>query len=308
MIIQDIVSREPFQAASRNIMEVLRRSIDVQTLFIAVNDKVDNFILTAFNRHEQLVEAGTSFPFEHTYCKLACANGKLAVTIPDTENDPLTAVLGLTRKLGKSSFIGVPIRSSSGEAFGTICAIDKRPKVFTAQEVELFHSMSELLSHVLSIEYAQYKDEVTDVFNRRFIDVVQRTHDLIRHPLGALCIDLKDFKEINSTYGHAYGDSLLVKCASILAKLCGEDSAIVRLQGDRFIVLLPNSLPMRMAEQAQTLLTGLERIDLPSGERLSVSIGAAFSDSWTASINDLIHRADTKMLSVKLRSGHGFAY
>ncbi|GGO01580.1 sensor domain-containing diguanylate cyclase [Saccharibacillus kuerlensis] len=308
MIIQEIVSREPFKAASRNVMEVLRRSVDVDALFIAVNDKVNNFILTAVNKHEQLIEADTSLPFEQSYCKLVCGGGKIATVIPNTESDRLTAALDVTRKMGRSSFVGVPLCLENGEAFGTICAIDKQVRDFTNEELELFYSMANLLSHVLTVEYEGYKDSVTDAFNRRYLEVLQRSYDMTRDPLSALYIDLNGFKSINMTYGHAYGDKLLDKCVRMVMKLCGDKAAIVRLHSDQFIVFIHESHPIRLTEQAQTILAGLEKIQLPSGEQITASIGAALSDPWTASLNDLIHRADTKMLSVKSRSGHGIAY
>ncbi|NGZ74752.1 sensor domain-containing diguanylate cyclase [Saccharibacillus alkalitolerans] len=308
MIIQDIASREPFKAASHNVIEVLRRSVDVDSLFIAVNDKVENFILTAVNKREQLIEAGTSLPFEETYCKLVCGGGKMATVIPDTKRDRLTAALDVTGKLGRSSFVGVPLLLGNGEAFGTICALDKRARIFTTQELELFQSMAELLSHVLTIEYDRYKDTITDAFNRKFLEAIQRSHDMTRHRLSALYVDLNGFKDINLNYGHAYGDGLLAKSARILIKLCGENAALIRLQADQFVALIPETHPIRVTEQAQAALTALGKIQLPCGGYLTASIGAALSDPWTASINDLIHCADTKMLSVKSRSGHGIAY
>ncbi|WP_179218491.1 sensor domain-containing diguanylate cyclase [Saccharibacillus sp. O23] len=308
MIIQEIASREPFVAMSRNVMEVLRRSVDVQSLFITVNNKVDNFIVAAADQQNQLLDAGASLPFEQTYCKLVCAGGRTATVIPDTQRDPLTAVLGITRQLGRSSFIGVPLCWSNGEAFGTICALDKRVRHFSPQEVDLFQSMAALLSHVLSVEYERYKDPVTDAFNRKFLETLQLSRDVTRSPLAALYVDLRGFKEINRMFGHAYGDGLLSRCARTIIKFCGEEAALVRLQGDQFVVLIPETHPIRLAERGQALLAGLQKIRLPSGEFLTASIGAALSDAWTASINDLIYRADIKMLSVKSRSGHGFVY
>ncbi|WP_223067942.1 sensor domain-containing diguanylate cyclase [Paenibacillus caui] len=307
-MIQEILQRKPFSATSQNIIEILRQSIDVSTIFIAINDHVKDTILKAFNQGGVWIEEGLELPFEESYCRLVCANGRMATVIADTEQDPLTASLQMTKLLGRSSFIGVPLHLEDGTTFGTICAIDRKPGTFKEREISLFLAVAELLSNVVGLEYAQFKDTVTGAFNRIFLDTMSQFFNMKSKALGILFVDIDNFKAINREFGHAYGDRLLVQCARIMERVCGENPIIIRMQGDQFVIIFHETNLNRLIKHAQALLAAIRRTSLPSGGNISASIGIALSEEWTTDVLELLQRADAKMLTVKNRSKNGFAY
>ena len=62
--------------------------------------------------------------------------------------------------------------------------------------------------------------------------------DRSKNKAAVLFIDLDNFKDVNDSYGHAYGDELLIQFSKRIASELREDSCLSRISGDEFIILL----------------------------------------------------------------------
>ncbi len=86
-----------------------------------------------------------------------------------------------------------------------------------------------------------YTDEITDINNRRQIAraYVRMTESLgASKRLFAMMIDADDFKQMNDSYGHAYGDAMLVQMAHMLEAICAPSrDFLARMGGDEFVIL-----------------------------------------------------------------------
>lgn len=51
-------------------------------------------------------------------------------------------------------------------------------------------------------------------------------------------IDIDDFKHINDTYGHIFGDQVIRRVAEIMQELVGQRGVIGRFGGDEYVILL----------------------------------------------------------------------
>lgn len=100
-------------------------------------------------------------------------------------------------------------------------------------------------------------DSLTGLFNHRTF-YERLTEELKRatrydSPLSIVLIDLDDFKSVNDTHGHQFGDHLLVKCAEWLRHDLRETDIICRYGGDEFGVILPETT----REDAHTMMCRL---------------------------------------------------
>ncbi|GAB6989695.1 response regulator [Paenibacillus pini] len=138
--------------AAGSILEMISEIIQVNTFFVASNDKVSNTILKAFNRNELLIQEGTVLPYDQTYCSLVIEKGAKPLIIDDTSIDPLTCGMEITHSLGSSSFIGVPIWRKDGQVFGTICAMDQNAYTYNERDITLLNAMATFLSYVIELE------------------------------------------------------------------------------------------------------------------------------------------------------------
>src|SRR3954452_20751748 len=114
------------------------------------------------------------------------------------------------------------------------------------------------------------------------------------HPLGAVILDLDDFKAVNDTRGHAAGDELLREVARKLQAELRAYDQVARYGGDEFVLLLPGSdeaMTAHVAERCRDAIGGV------------CSIGvAAWHDGLDA--DGLLEQADRALMLAK-RTGKG---
>ncbi|TYS58418.1 GAF domain-containing protein [Sutcliffiella horikoshii] len=143
-----------FDEAADNILKMMSRLLDINTLFIAKNDRCTNKIMKVLNKKDILLEEGGTLPFEQTFCKLSVDHGTKPLIIPDITQSDLTKDMVVTKSLGEGSFIGIPIYYEDGENYGTLCGLDNRPYNFREELIEIFETMGSLLTYVLELDEA----------------------------------------------------------------------------------------------------------------------------------------------------------
>ncbi len=135
-------------------------------------------------------------------------------------------------------------------------------------------------------------DELTGAHNRNCYNL-EIDKISINHPgfVGIIFIDINQLKEANDTYGHSYGDDLIITCAAILKKTF--DASVYRVGGDEFVVLYQNNDENHFDKQHIALLELLSK-----EEKLRASVGHAKSFS-SADLFDKIDEADQEMYTEK---------
>ncbi len=101
-----------------------------------------------------------------------------------------------------------------------------------------------IFSYILLQQELFETDPLTGAFNRNFFNsfvskINKLPIDLSK--LGAINIDLDEFKNINDTYGHKVGDDVLKNFVLLLNKAFKKKSKIVRMGGDEFIIIIENT-------------------------------------------------------------------
>ena len=157
------------ETAAASALDLLSEIIGVDTLFVATNDGKTNHIIKALNRDQKLVEEGSSLPFFDTYCSLVVTGLDPVLVIPDTSDSTLTCSMEVTKTLGPTSFIGVPIILPNGEPVGTICGMDRHGYQFTSRDQELLKRVAKLFSYVAGLERIAYRDGLTGAYSREFL-------------------------------------------------------------------------------------------------------------------------------------------
>ena len=128
--------------------------------------------------------------------------------------------------------------------------------------------------------------------------------------LGLMLMDLDRFKEVNDTFGHHFGDSLLKQVAFRLRNQIDGDDFAARLGGDEFAVIIPRVKDSSaVAAMARRILGTLEQPFVIEGQVLEVgaSIGVAFYPEQGFDARTLLRRADVAMYTAKQKqSGYSF--
>ena len=161
------------------------------------------------------------------------------------------------------------------------------------------------------IKNLAYFDPLTHLPNRRLmIDRLQQALALnIRSKReGALLfIDLDDFKSLNDSLGHDYGDLLLQQVAQRLKSCVREGDTVARFGGDEFVVMLENLSEHTLEAAEQTEAVGQKIIGALNQSYLlnnfkhhsTPSIGATLFGEHSHSTEDLLKQADIAMYQAK---------
>jgi len=128
--------------------------------------------------------------------------------------------------------------------------------------------------HTIELDDAS-KDELTGLYNRTATGKVlnlETKEGFAKY--GTLFImDVDDFKTINDTGGHTFGDEVLEKVADALQKTVGKKGVAIRWGGDEFIGIFTKEEAMP-EEALKKLMQTIEQIPLKDGKYVSGSFGA----------------------------------
>ena len=174
------------------------------------------------------------------------------------------------------------------------------------QYEELAARIYSLLTRSKTYEQMAFRDPLTGVFNRRYMDhqiqsELQRTQRY-PSPISVAFIDIDYFKRINDTYGHAVGDQVLQGLANLLNHQSRVTDLIARYGGEEFVILMPGTTE----EEAEKLLTKLREIvhQQPVAKVNEQSYHVTFSagiSQWRddLSADDWLQTADEAMYRAK---------
>jgi cyclic di-GMP phosphodiesterase Gmr len=146
-----------------------------------------------------------------------------------------------------------------------------------------------------------YTDELTGLFTRRYLYEYIDQNTTISQ-LHLLYMDLDNFKFVNDTYGHHYGDILLKNIGTVLHEIFPHD-VCVRMGGDEFLTAIIGEVSITEAEeQAQKLLAAIKTCfhTMPGTESLSLSIGiAALAGDHPVHLDELLEKSDVALYKAK---------
>ncbi|OXX73724.1 GGDEF domain-containing protein [Vibrio sp. V19_P1S1T109] len=104
----------------------------------------------------------------------------------------------------------------------------------------------------------------------------QIQHNEDAKPISLILTDIDYFKVINDTYGHAFGDQVLVETAAIFKSSVRSSDVVARYGGEEFLILLPDTDLSVASEIAETLRRKIEDHDFVTESRESVSVTSSF--------------------------------
>jgi len=116
-----------------------------------------------------------------------------------------------------------------------------------------------------------------------------------------LLLDLDNFKSINDTYGHLYGDAVLSRIGETLLTMFRATDIIGRIGGDEFLVLLRNVSTEVVEERCRLLLDAFRKLLKEHAPDLEVScsIGAALAPTHGTTYAEIFQRADEALYLAK---------
>jgi diguanylate cyclase (GGDEF)-like protein len=158
------------------------------------------------------------------------------------------------------------------------------------------------------------RDPLTGFYNHRYLherlgeEVVRAQRS--RRPLSVMMLDLDDFKLVNDTFGHLFGDRVLTWTAERIRGTLRAFDIAARYGGDEFALVLPETDAEQAQRAAERILEAFQqpfRGEARGAVPISVSIGIATHPVDGRTGTELIAAADRRLYRVKQSGGHGLA-
>ncbi len=142
---------------------------------------------------------------------------------------------------------------------------------------------------------------MTNLWNRRYLytrlkDEMKRLKQ--NKVLSLAIIDIDNFKRINDTFGHLFGDKVLIEMACILQKNLRKNDIVARWGGEEFIIVLPKTDVKGAKIVFERIRKIIENYDF--GCKITVSGGIAFVGE-DIEVDKLIGMADEALYEAKRR-------
>ncbi|MGI8544194.1 MAG: diguanylate cyclase domain-containing protein [Aridibacter sp.] len=217
-----------------------------------------------------------------------------------------------------NSAISIPLLRGV-EVFGVINLYSRSENYFDNNKKILLEAIGERVAPLINSSLAFEKsisnaltDNLTNLPNERAFYLVlenqiaeaQRTPE--NRDLTILAIDIKNFAELNSKYGHITGDKILAFTSELLKKQLRQMDFLARSQNDEFLIVLPTA----SGEVTKEIINRIEKLfetksytfDENTSSRIKLNFGSAtfYKDGETANqlLNSaVIRKRDTKNIS-----------
>jgi diguanylate cyclase (GGDEF)-like protein len=157
------------------------------------------------------------------------------------------------------------------------------------------------------------RDDLTDAFNRRYLDqyLVEELERARRYerPFSILFFDLDYLKQVNDRYGHLCGSKVLIELVALIKSLLRRSDKIFRFGGDEFVLAMPETDQEGAIQAAHRLRKAIRKHRFEVMEGVVVSLTASFGIATYpddgATGEALMRHADEAMYLVKSTSRDG---
>lgn len=209
------------------------------------------------------------------------------------------------------SVIGVPIVIRD-KTIGYIIAEHTYINFFTDEHMKLLRSIATQTGIALEnynlykkVEELAIEDPLLGIYNRRFF--YTEVEGKIRANKGKkrfamVMLDIDNFKRVNDTYGHQYGDNVLVFFADKMKKYLKDEDVLARYGGEEIIMYIND------ADNAELVYNRMEnmRKDIISDSinihGVTASIGISFYPDDGIKLDDVIGVSDKMLYKAKAKS------
>ncbi len=116
---------------------------------------------------------------------------------------------------------------------------------------------------------------------------------------SVIIADIDNFKKVNDTYGHAFGDEVIRQLGNLFLQIGKKDAFSARYGGEEFTMILPHEDPVPVAEQIRT---GFEAIPFETKDGIrhfTLSLGAAVYDRKYENGSRFFEKADAALYEAK---------
>ncbi|HEY6454151.1 MAG TPA: EAL domain-containing protein [Steroidobacteraceae bacterium] len=231
---------------------------------------------------------------------------------------PVKRLTVATRRLAAGERAVSARSSGSAEIAELADAFNAMASKISAAEGGLRAHQAVLEQHVedrtRALHHLAHHDPLTELPNRRHLSARLSAALTAAARSGTrialLFVDLDNFKSVNDTLGHRFGDRVLQMVGLRLQEALGDQAFIARLGGDEFTVLIEDALSAdHVCEKAAMVIEALQKPLAVDGRQLSTSasVGATIYPDHARDADALLRTADVALFHAKDLGRNRFA-
>ncbi|AJA49658.1 diguanylate cyclase (GGDEF) domain-containing protein [Clostridium pasteurianum DSM 525 = ATCC 6013] len=160
------------------------------------------------------------------------------------------------------------------------------------------------------IEYLAYHDLLTRLPNNIYLS--SKLKKVMESEQGAIIfIGIDNFKNINDTLGHDYGDLLLILCSELIQSLIVDKGMVARFCGDIFSIILYNTKEKEVLKNICDEIINIFKNPFELKDiqvYCTVSIGIAIFPDDGKTVNEILKNADTAMHNSKAMGKNNYSF
>jgi diguanylate cyclase (GGDEF)-like protein len=252
-------------------------------------------------------------PRAHAFCAHAILTPDDVMVVENAASDPRFCDNVLVAGDAHIRFYaGAPLRAENGQPLGTLCILDRKPRILPPSgRRQLLNiaagasTVMELHRRTLLQQQSATQDLLTGLSNRRQFEAALAASmegALGGRSFGVLSVDLDGFKQINQAIGDAGGDALLQDVGRRLAACMRGCDVVARLDGDKFAVIVAGPVELDTAHAvARRVMAALGPPHVSIGRNIPIraSIGIALAPLHACSAADVMRAADEAVFAAK---------
>lgn len=208
------------------------------------------------------------------------------------------------------SCLGVPIKINSNP-LGFIIIQHQQKNYFSKQHATFLFSLANHVGVAIEnnilynqIKESACKDGLTDIFNKKyFFDTIGSIPNIEHMDYSLVMIDIDNFKRVNDTYGHPYGDEVLKTIASLIKHSTRPNDIVARYGGEEIIIFFNGFTSHDLIESRLNELRERIQSTLIPGDNFFSSVTASFGcyikKDEVLSLEEVIKRADDNLYICK---------
>lgn len=183
--------------------------------------------------------------------------------------------------------------------------------LFGRDVTELKHAMENVIEINKKLVQLAHYDPLTGLPNRLSLIEMLTDKCTKTHPFAFMFLDIDGFKEINDSYGHRFGDLLLIETSKIIVDSAPPDAFIVRTGGDEFVIVIDcqqntNIIKISMEHLMMALSHSItiNNIDV----YITTSVGVTIFPTDANSYEELLQKADAAMYNAKKTGKNAYSF
>ena len=207
-------------------------------------------------------------------------------------------------------------RKKDGTLYATTMSIisvkDKENNIINY--IAISHDITESKNREKVINELAFYDFLTKLPNRKLFE--QEVESFIKssnysdRKFAILFLDLDNFKWVNDSLGHRFGDKVLVEVSKRISSIIYTDCVVARIGGDEFVVLAPYDNSLSISKLASTIIDSVKLPLVIEDKEINVgwSIGISLFPENAKTYTTLLQNADIAMYDAKAKGKNNFKF